>query len=158
MKSQRLAMATGCGGCSRRSVLRGLGVAAVGALMLDAGCQQQGSLLSTASSSSCGTGHCIDLGDAANKELMTVGGAMLIDSSNDTIMVVRMSDTQAIALSAICTHAGCSMDYEAAQQLLNCACHGSQFSTAGNVVRGPANRPLRLYTATLANNVITVAG
>jgi cytochrome b6-f complex iron-sulfur subunit len=158
MKSERLAMAPGCDGCSRRSVLRGLGVAAVGALITGAGCQQPGSSLSTANSSSCGTGHCIDLGNSANKELTTVGGAMLIDSSTDTIMVVRISDTQAVALSAICTHAGCSMDYEAAQHLLNCACHGSQFSTDGKVLRGPANRSLRLYTATLANNIITVAG
>jgi cytochrome b6-f complex iron-sulfur subunit len=158
MKSQRLAMAPGCGGCSRRSVLHGLGVAAVGALMLDAGCQQPGSTLPTANSATCGTGLCIDLGDAAHKELVTAGGAMLIDTSNDTIMVVRASDTQVLALSAICTHAGCSMDYAPSQHLLNCACHGSQFSTDGRVLRGPANRSLRLYTATLANNVITIAG
>ena len=160
MKSQRLAMAPGCGGCSRRSVLHGLGVAAVGAvgaLMLDAGCQQPGSSLPTANSAACGTGLCIDLGDAANKELVTAGGAMLIDTSNDTIMVVRASFTQVLALSAICTHAGCSMDYAPSQHLLNCACHGSQFSTAKQG-GGPAIRPLRLYTATLANNVITVAG
>lgn len=158
MKSERFPITPGCAGCSRRSVLQGFGVAAAGALIAGTGCQQPGSSLSTANISSCGTGHCIDLGDPANKELTTVGGAMLIDSSNDTIMVVRSSDTQAIALSAICTHAGCSMDYEATQQLLDCGCHGSQFSTAGKVVRGPANRPLRVYTAALANNVITVAG
>ncbi len=157
MSSERLPIASGCGGCSRRSVLQGLGVAAVGALILEA-CQQPGSSLATANSTSCGTGHCIDLGDTANKELATAGGAMLVDSSNDTIMVVRVSDTQVIALSAICTHAGCSMDYVAAQQLLDCACHGSQFSTDGKVLRGPANRSLRVYTATLANNVITVSG
>jgi cytochrome b6-f complex iron-sulfur subunit len=151
-------MAPGCGGCSRRSVLRGLGIAAVGAMIMDTGCQQQGSSLATATATSCGTGHCVDLGDVANHELTTVGGAMLIDSSNDTIMVVRVSDTQLVALSAICTHAGCSMDYVATQQLLDCACHGSQFSTAGAVLRGPANRSLRVYTATLASNIITISG
>jgi len=157
MKSERLPMAPGCGGCSRRSLLHGLGIAAVGALMLD-GCQQQGSTMATATSASCGTGHCIDLADTANKELSAAGGAMLLDGSTDTIMVVRISDTQVIALSAICTHAGCSMDYESSQHLLNCPCHGSQFSTDGRVVNGPANRPLRVYTATIANNVITVSG
>jgi cytochrome b6-f complex iron-sulfur subunit len=139
-------------------VLRGLGIAAVGAMVIDAGCGQQGSSLATATSTSCGTGHCVDLGDATNTELTAAGGAMLIDSSNDTIMVVRMSDTQVIALSAICTHAGCSMDYVASQQLLDCGCHGSQFSTTGTVLRGPANRSLRVYTATLASNIITVTG
>jgi len=158
MKSQRLPMSTDCTGCSRRALLRGLGVAAVGALVLDAGCQSQGSSLATAKTTSCGTGECIDLADAANQALAKAGGALLIDTATDTIMVVRTSDTQVVALSAICTHAGCSMDYNAGQQLLDCGCHGSQFSTAGRVLRGPANRALKVYTASLANNVITVAG
>ncbi|HEX7838499.1 MAG TPA: Rieske 2Fe-2S domain-containing protein [Kofleriaceae bacterium] len=137
-------------------MLHGLGVAAASALAVVAGCQQQGSTLSTATSSSCGTGECIDLTDASNKELTTTGGAMLIDMASDTIMVIRVSDTQVIAVSAICTHAGCSMDYSASQQVLDCPCHGSRFSTDGKVVRGPANRSLRVYNAALANNKVTI--
>jgi len=157
MKSQRLPIAHGSGDCSRRALLHGIGVATVGALLVHAGCQQQGSALATANSSTCGTGHCIDLGDAANRELAAVGGALLIDSASDTIMVIRTSDSHVAALSAICTHAGCAMDYNTTQQQLDCGCHGSQFSIAGQVVRGPANRPVRVYTATLTNNIITVS-
>lgn len=156
MKSERLPLAPGCGGCSRRELLQGLGVAAIGAVVVAAGCGQQGSSLPTATTSSCGTGECIDLTNTANKELASAGGAMLVDMAGDTIMVVRISDTQVVALSAICTHAGCSMDYIASQKLLDCACHGSQFATDGSVLRGPANRPLRVYTVTLVNNMITV--
>ncbi len=156
MTSERLPMVRTCGDCSRRSVLRGIGAAAVGALILDAGCQQQGSSLPTANSSSCGAARCIDLGDAANQELEAVGGAMLIESAGDTIMVVRTSDSQVVALSAICTHQRCLMDYNAGQNRLDCGCHGSQFSITGGVVRGPANRPLRVYAVTLSNNVVTI--
>ena len=155
MKTQRLSMAPGCGGCSRRELLQGLGVAAVGALVVAAGCGQQGSSLSTATSSSCGSGECIDLTDAANQPLTSAGGAMLIDMAGDTIMVVRASDTQVVAVSAICTHAGCSMDYAAGQKVLDCPCHGSQFATDGSVLRGPAVRPLRVHNVTMANNLIT---
>ena len=157
MKTQRLPMAPGCGGCSRRELLQGLGVAAVGALVVAAGCGQQGSSLSTATSASCGTGECIDLTDAANRPLTSAGGAMLVDMAGDTIMVVRISDSQVVAVSAICTHAGCSMDYAAGQGVLDCPCHGSQFATDGSVLRGPAVRPLRVYRVTMANNVITVS-
>lgn len=157
MKSERLPMAPGCGGCSRRELLQGLGVAAVGALVVAAGCGQQGTSLSTATSSSCGPGECIDLTNAANKELASAGGAMLVDMAGDTIMVVRVSDTEVVALSAICTHAGCSMDYNTGQQVLDCPCHGSQFATDGTVLRGPAVLPLRRYRVTLANNMITVS-
>jgi cytochrome b6-f complex iron-sulfur subunit len=156
MKTERLSVSQWCGGCSRREVLHGLGVAAVGALAVVAGCQQQGSSMSTATSSSCGTGECIDLTDASNQGLTTIGGAMLIDMASDTVMVIRVSDTQVIAVSAICTHAGCAMDYSAGQQVLDCPCHGSRFSTDGKVVRGPAKRSLRVYQAELANNKITI--
>jgi Rieske Fe-S protein len=157
MKTERLPLAPGCGGCSRRELLQGLGVAAVGALAVAAGCGQQGSTLSTATSSGCGTGECIDLSDAANKPLTTAGGAMLIDMAGDTILVVRVSDSQVVALSAICTHEGCSMDYLAGQKVIDCPCHGSQFATDGSVLRGPAVRALRVYNVTLANNRITVS-
>jgi cytochrome b6-f complex iron-sulfur subunit len=156
MKRENLPVSQQCGGCSRREVLHGLGVAAVGALAVVAGCQQQSSSLSNATSSSCGTGECIDLTDASNKELTTTGGAMLIDVASDTVMVIRFSDTQVVAVSAICTHTGCSMDYSASQQVLDCPCHGSRFSTDGKVVRGPANRSLRVYSSTLAGNKITI--
>lgn len=158
MKTERLPMMQGCGGCSRREMLRGLGVAAAGALVVAAGCQQSGgSSLTTATAAACGAGQCIDLADPANQELAVAGGAMLIDNASDTIMVIRISDSQVVALSAICTHAGCAMDYVASQKLLDCGCHGSQFATDGSVLRGPAKRPVRVYTATLANNTITVA-
>jgi Rieske Fe-S protein len=156
MKTERLPIAAGCGGCSRRELLRGLGVAAVGTLVVAAGCSQQGSSLSSATSSSCGGGQCIDLTDSTNRELTAVGGAMLVDMAGDTIMVVRISDAQAVAVSAICTHAGCSMDYVPGQQLLDCPCHGSQFATDGSVLRGPAVRDLRVYSAALANDLITI--
>ena len=158
MRTQSLPFTARCGACSRREMLQGLGVAAAGALAVVAGCQQQGSSLPTAAVSSCSNGQCIDLGDSANKDLTSLGGAMLVDTTSDTIMVVRVSDTQIVALSAICTHAGCSMDYLPAERLLNCACHGSQFSTDGAVTRGPARRELRVYRATLANNMIVING
>jgi len=156
MKTERLPMAPECGGCSRRELLRGFGVAAVGALVVAAGCGQQGASLPTATSSSCGAGECIDLTDSANRELTAVGGAMLVDMAGDTIMVVRVSDAQVVALSAICTHAGCSMDYASGQKVLDCPCHGSQFAIDGSVLRGPAVRNLRVYSVTMANNTITV--
>jgi Rieske Fe-S protein len=144
-----------CDGCSRRDLLRGIGVAVAGALVLE-GCTTNGSSLPNASSSTCGANLCIDLGDPGNAALATSGGALLVDAPGDTIMVIRASDTAVVALSAICTHAGCSMDFVPASRLIDCPCHGSQFDENGQVVRGPARRALRVYGADLTNNVITI--
>jgi Rieske Fe-S protein len=154
--SSPLPIAAGCQQCSRRTVLRGLGVA-VGALVLEA-CQTSGGAQGSANVTACGTGHCIDLTDAANQPLTAAGGALLFDAAGDTIIVIRTSTTQVIALSAICTHAGCLVDYNTGAQRLDCACHGSRFSATGGVLRGPAGRALKVYTATLTGTMITVAG
>ena len=46
------------------------------------------------------------------------------------------------ALSAVCTHLGCITRYHADEGVIACPCHGSRFDADGNVVHGPAPRPL----------------
>lgn len=55
--------------------------------------------------------------------------------------VLRSSNGDYRAFSAVCTHAGCTVDYAGSD--FSCPCHGARFSTTdGSVTRGPAKRPL----------------
>jgi len=47
----------------------------------------------------------------------------------------------------ICTHGACEVAYVPGESLLECPCHGSRFGEDGQVLRGPATRPLRAFTA-----------
>ena len=44
------------------------------------------------------------------------------------------------ALSTVCPHAGCSVDWDAKKSCFECPCHGSVFSAAGDKLDGPAPR------------------
>ena len=46
------------------------------------------------------------------------------------------------AMWARCTHLGCTPNWFQAENRFRCPCHGSNFSTVGDVIAGPAPRPL----------------
>jgi len=54
-------------------------------------------------------------------------------------------DGRSWAVSRRCTHLGCTVNYHEVDNLLECPCHQSRFAPNGQVLRGPANRPLRRY-------------
>lgn len=47
-----------------------------------------------------------------------------------------------VALSAICTHRGCIVNWDEKRSLLSCPCHGGLFDVSGNVVAGLPRWPL----------------
>ena len=48
-------------------------------------------------------------------------------------------------INAVCTHLGCVVPWNKAENKFMCPCHGSQYDENGKVVRGPA--PLSLAIA-----------
>lgn len=51
------------------------------------------------------------------------------------------------ALSARCTHEGCTVKFVPNESLILCACHNGRFDLDGRVLSGPPPRPLEQFTA-----------
>lgn len=49
------------------------------------------------------------------------------------------------AVSRKCTHLGCTLNFSETEGILICPCHQSHFSQEGLVLRGPAQKPLKLH-------------
>jgi glycine/D-amino acid oxidase-like deaminating enzyme/nitrite reductase/ring-hydroxylating ferredoxin subunit len=45
-----------------------------------------------------------------------------------------------------CTHMGCECEWNHAERTWDCPCHGSRYAYSGDVIEGPAKRPLRTIT------------
>jgi cytochrome b6-f complex iron-sulfur subunit len=64
--------------------------------------------------------------------------------------VVRAPQGYFYAMSAVCTHLGCITAWKSAEGIIACPCHGSKFDREGNVIGGPAPRPLPRFAISLA--------
>ena len=60
-------------------------------------------------------------------------------------------------VTAVCTHEACAVTGDRAATRYVCPCHGSQYTTSGAVVQGPAVSPLREFPTIFANNVVTIS-
>lgn len=62
-----------------------------------------------------------------------------------TYLIVKPDKTiENYGLVAVCTHLGCVVPWNKAENKFMCPCHGSQYNSEGKVVRGPAPLSLAL--------------
>jgi menaquinol-cytochrome c reductase iron-sulfur subunit len=81
-----------------------------------------------------------------------------------TAWVVKTDDKKAVAFSPTCPHLGCIYHWEAeradasgqAAPSFVCPCHASSFSAQGEVLGGPAPRPLDRYVTRIEGNMLLV--
>jgi len=77
-------------------------------------------------------------------------------SEKRTAWVTQTAASGLVAFSPHCTHLGCAYHWEDSSNLFVCPCHNSQFSRNGDVVTGPANRPLDRYQIKVEANRLLI--
>jgi cytochrome b6-f complex iron-sulfur subunit len=73
------------------------------------------------------------------------------------LAVTRLSETMVVAVTRICTHMGCTVGLPSSPgNTLDCPCHGSRFLVTGQVVNGPAARPLSSFPVTIDGTEVVI--
>lgn len=70
------------------------------------------------------------------------GEAAILDVEGEQTAVYRDEHGTSHAVSAVCTHMGCNVEWNAGEKSWDCPCHGSRFGPEGAVLHGPASTPL----------------
>jgi Rieske Fe-S protein len=153
---------------TRRGVLAGVGLVGLAGAITACGASGSSSSAATGASSTSGGATTATVpaasgasssatGGAAQGALtatsaIPVGGGKIFDA--ETVVVTQPTAGEYKAFSAVCTHMGCIVN-QISDGKIECPCHGSEYSIAsGDVLRGPAPRPLPAKTIKIAGDSI----
>lgn len=87
---------------------------------------------------------------------LEVGDARLVRHGSRPLYVIRVSETEVLALSAICTHLQCVIGWSRERKALVCPCHAGVFDASGNVLSGLPRRSLERYPISLQRDQILI--
>jgi Rieske Fe-S protein len=66
------------------------------------------------------------------------GDGAVVEIDGEMTAVYADPAGELLAVSAICTHLGCTVAFNADDSTWDCPCHGSRFAANGAVIQGPA--------------------
>ena len=79
------------------------------------------------------------------------GEGEVFEAKGESTAVHKDAEGNLHAVSAICTHQGCTVEFNPADTTWDCPCHGSRFATDGSVIQGPAINALASRQVPWAN-------
>ena len=81
----------------------------------------------------------------------------IVRFGNKPALLVRVSDTEWKAFSAVCTHLNCTVQYRDSTRQIWCACHNGTYDLNGSVVSGPPPNPLEEYTTNIRGDEVVIS-
>lgn len=100
-------------------------------------------------------GPAVQTVSAGKQDTFAEGQAKIIAVAGHPVIVFRTAEGFR-AFSAICTHLGCIVVWDAAKRHIACPCHAGAFDLNGKPIEGPPPRPLPEYGVAVVNDEVMV--
>jgi len=97
----------------------------------------------------------VTLKDAQN---LPKGSVLMFKFGYKPTMLIHHPDGTWIALTAVCTHLGCTVQYQPERNIIHCACHGGEYDpNTGVNISGPPPKPLMRYNVAINDTGVVVS-
>jgi cytochrome b6-f complex iron-sulfur subunit len=94
---------------------------------------------------------------AAKLNELPVNSGKIFKFGNKPGILVRTSTGDLKAVSAVCTHLECIVQYRPDTKQIWCACHNGQYNLSGKNIGGPPPRPLEEFKVNTRGDDIVVS-
>ncbi len=89
---------------------------------------------------------------------LPAASALMFKFGSSPAMLIHGADGSWVAFSAVCTHLGCTVQFEPQMNRIHCACHGGVYDPhTGKNVSGPPPQPLKAFKVNVAVDSVTVS-
>ena len=86
------------------------------------------------------------------------GSALMFKFGSSPAMLIHHQDNGWIALTAVCTHLGCTVQYQPERDRIHCACHGGEYDPhTGANISGPPPKPLKKFNVAVTEASVEVS-
>ena len=102
---------------------------------------------------------------ATVKEIVLAGAdglpresAMMFKFAGRPAILLHHADDTWTALTAVCTHLGCTVQFDAERKTIYCACHGGMYDPrTGANISGPPPKPLLAFKAQVLPGKVVIS-
>ncbi len=89
---------------------------------------------------------------------LPVASALMFKFGSRPAMLIHHKDGSWAAFNAVCTHLGCTVQFQPENDRIHCACHGGTYDPAtGANIAGPPPRPLGRYQVKVTGEGVVVS-
>jgi len=88
--------------------------------------------------------------------LLSLQSGWMKTASVRSVWAFRRANGEIVTYSPICPHLGCAYQWEAEKRQFHCPCHNSIYALSGEVLSGPAPRPLDQLPEKIENGQLYV--
>lgn len=89
---------------------------------------------------------------------LPVNSALMFKFGSSPALLIHGASGDWVVFSAVCTHLGCTVQFEPAQNRIHCACHGGNYDpNTGKNISGPPPKPLTKFNVAMAQDGVVVS-